>query len=232
MMKSVSTGTAVLAAVGTLAVASSAYGQIVNRTFQLFNHDAGSEAPPDYGLRLDGLLTGDTSDSTTFSFETAVVLLNVATNTSTGDITITIQGTVFGGVDGGTEYIDPQNYEISFVYTEGVEEFQGGWRVVGQNNSGNTGTLTLEGSTDDNDLLTITDSDANAFLFTPTGNTDNEGNTIFYGRGWLTSNSDGSAVSGVQDWKFFGVETDPIPTPGSAALIALAGVMVGTRRRR
>lgn len=38
-------------------------------TYNLHNHPDGSANPPAYGLRLDGLLTGNTNEEYTFDFD-------------------------------------------------------------------------------------------------------------------------------------------------------------------
>ncbi len=48
----------------------------------------------------------------------------------------------------------------------------------------------------------------------------------FVGRGWVTYDSDGTNVSGVQDWIFIS------PEPSSLALICIGGATLFARRRR
>lgn len=84
-------------------------------TFQLCNHPGGNASPPPYGLRLDGLLTGNPRDIYTFDFEYkgAEVFLDY---TSTGEIHI--YGKAFGGQKEGKNYKQGTTdyWDIDFTY--------------------------------------------------------------------------------------------------------------------
>ncbi|MEN0021254.1 MAG: hypothetical protein AAF747_10260 [Planctomycetota bacterium] len=156
------------AAVAAAFVASSTNAQVISR-FELSDHPDGNQNPPPYGLRLDGLFGGGV---TTFSFDPFNVILTVTDSTGIGGgITIDINGRVFGGeVDGNGGWSDPQTYRIDFSYTTNVVAQDGGWKVAGVDNTGNTGTLSLAPTrANSTDLFTITDNDNNAFLFLPDG---------------------------------------------------------------
>ena len=204
----------------------------VIRIFSLTNHPDGNIAPPTYGLRLDGVLTGDISDRTTFSFdESGDVELTVTDATMDGGgITIEITGTVFGGVvdTANDVYMNPMQYTIDFTYEANVIDSGGGWKVTGIDNTSNIGTLTKVGSNDPDDLFTIVDDDNNSFLFKPDGHRLSGDSSTWVGRGWLTTNLNGNNVSGTQDWLFVGQE---IPEPGTLALLGLGATMLIRRRK-
>ena len=84
-------------------------GATILTQWNLFDHPDGGEAPPTYGLRLDGLLNGKSSDEWTFSFQnkpgdgrnTSPVGTSTVTMTlfeQGGVQNININGTVFGGL--------------------------------------------------------------------------------------------------------------------------------------
>ena len=218
-----------MALVAGLAVASVASAGVTTQQFLLSDHPDGSAALPTYGLRLDGLV-GSGVNSFTFNQFNDVVL----TVTDDGSmITIDIEGTIFGGQhDGMGGYVGGGNaYAIDFTYAVNVEENAGGWRVLGSGNTQNTGTLTLLGSMDPTDIFTITDNNNNAFIFAPDGHRLAGDNSSFVGRGWLTTNDNGSNTSGTQDW-LFTAEEMIVPAPGSIALAGLGSVFAFGRRRR
>src|SRR6056297_4288655 len=65
--------------------------------YDLSNHPDSAMAPPPYGLRLDGLLTGDSNDEYTFDFENASSAMSMIWDK--GADTLTISGTAYGGED-------------------------------------------------------------------------------------------------------------------------------------
>ncbi|MGK7897958.1 MAG: Ig-like domain-containing protein, partial [Xenococcus sp. (in: cyanobacteria)] len=68
-------------------------------TYQLHNHPDGNAASPFYGLRLDGLLTGNADDIVTFDFENAQSDMRIAIQNNQ----IRIFGVAYGGADIGDE---------------------------------------------------------------------------------------------------------------------------------
>ncbi len=192
--------------------------------FNLGNHPDGNAAPPAYGLRLDGMM----GSGTTVVFSFVDVQLTVTDSTMDGgDITMRIHGLVEGGEVSAGTFADPEMYNLDFSYLANVEEFSGGWRVVGVNNVLNVGSLApLVG--DPEDVFTVTDNDDNAFIFAPDGHRLAGDNSSWVGRGWLTTELGGGNSPGTQDWLFVG---SPVPAPGSAALLALGGLAAIKRRR-
>ncbi len=213
-----------LCAAGVLcALAATANATPVISTFSLDNHPDGNAAPPAYGLRMDGMMGA----ITVFSF--IDVQLTVTDNTMNGgDISMSISGLVEGGEVVGGVFADPELYNLNFNYISNVEEFNGGWRVLGVNNALNTGSITpING--DAEDVFPVVDNDNNAFIFAPDGHRLDNDNTSWVGQGWLTTNQNGQDSPGTQDWLFTGTL---IPAPGSAALLALGGIAAARRRQR
>ena len=177
--------------------------------YQLGNHPDGNAASPEYGLRLDGILTGNPDDIVTFDFEhpDADVKIQVAGSQ------VRIFGTAFGGIDLGESY-DPHNsglWQIDFTYNN-VEGLQGDDDVIVDraNAGGNTGTIKqLFG-----DQLTfdLNDYAGNKAISFQLGNeADDQGHRGFNGIsgwGWLNhSNFDGYAAA--SDW-LFTVNPEPL----------------------
>ena len=113
-------------------------------TFELKNHPDGGARPPLYGMRLDGLITGTSSEVWTFSFEPDTCAASGAgcsggqTAQALGDAdsseigmtmtfngtSLTIEGVVFGGKNSGSGY-DSGNaslWDVSFTYDFNVHE--------------------------------------------------------------------------------------------------------------
>jgi MYXO-CTERM domain-containing protein len=215
-----------------LAAATCTAGAGESRFFQLGNHPDGAQNPPPYGLRMDGLFGGGV---TSFDFDTNDgVFLTVTDDTMNGGgVSIEIAGSVFGGeIDGNGGYTDGgQFYDINFVYTASVQITSNGWKVVGTDNTSNTGSIALAGSNNPADIFTITDNNNNAFLFQADGHRLAGDSDSWVGRGWLTTNTDGTNVGNTQDWLFTAVETDGVPTPGTLGLAAIGGLVASRRRR-
>ncbi|MEM9082644.1 MAG: hypothetical protein AAGB34_03530 [Planctomycetota bacterium] len=188
------------------------------KVLNLDNHPDGSVSPPPYGLRLDNVLEPGVA-----TFEIQSGTLTVEDNA--GDLSIVIDVRLFGGtLDGNGGYTNGAFYDIVYSYTEGVEATATGWRVVGEH-AVNGGTLIEDGG--DNTQVVLGSKAANGVVFyiQADGHRLSGDNTTWVGRGWVTP-----PAAGFQDWLFTGVDTG-IPTPGSAALIGVAG-LVAVRRKR
>lgn len=101
-----------VAAIGFFALAS--ISQAVSYgSYTLDNHPDGNQAPPNYGLRLDGLLGGSsvlTFDVTNRGMGNGLAL----SYTSSG---IHISGSIWGGVDTGSSWSNPQLWTFNFNYS-------------------------------------------------------------------------------------------------------------------
>ena len=88
--------------------------------FRLHSHPDGGARPPLYGLRLDGLSTGNTNDIFTFDFDYGTSEMFLDYDGST----IHIYGTAYGGLNSGSGYAAPGAdvgyFDIDFTYTTNV----------------------------------------------------------------------------------------------------------------
>lgn len=145
-----------------------------------------------------------------------------------GDLSINIQGTLWGGVVSGGSYVSAEAYTIDMTYSVGVADNFGGWVVTGFD-AANMGVLTRVSDNMAWDLFAMTEPSNNAFLFRPDGYRLDMDDDTWVGRGWITDQSDGTdPLNGARDWIFQATE---VPAPGTAVL-ALSGVLAMSRRRR
>ncbi|MEZ6241886.1 MAG: hypothetical protein R3B57_02485 [Phycisphaerales bacterium] len=216
-----------LSAIGALAAialgAGAANADVVAQ-FQMHDHPDGDVNPPPYGLRVDNLF--DAGRINTFSidhFGDSIITIN----DDGGNLSIHMEGTLYGGRDGGEMPVTPEAYTYAFDFIEGVEAYNGGWRVVGTPDA-NGGFLdqvngdfyaTFGAKADDNGI---------SFIFAPDGHRLPGDDSSWVGRGWVMA--DGVQRTGyTQDWLF---TADVVPAPGTLALALGGGVLTMPRRRR
>ncbi len=197
--------------------------------YRLHNHPDGNVLPPPYGARFDELYNATGGhDVFTLDFDdpsSAVFLTYTAT-------TISITGSAKGGRDiGGGYAADAYNgmYTLSFTYSLGVTGVPGDDDVwVDTTNHANTGTI----STPLGHVIDLVDERGSFDYSLRLGDEDNDlghrGFAGLSGWGWLSYATPGG-IHHVEstDWLF----TIEIPTPASAALLGLAGVIASRRRR-
>lgn len=221
-----------LAAGAVLACAGGATaGVSVVAEFAIHDHPNGGLFPPPYALRLDDIF-GDyqaTYSAATFSDATLTVLQD-----GSGAFMIDIAGTFHGGEDNGAAWLNPYDVSVSMRYDANVVATADGWQVNGFTTL-NSGTFTRLDTNDSVTLYGMESMNANdgplgsTFVFAADGWRIAGDDTTWVGRGWLTSNDDGSAVSArAQDWFF---TATVIPSPSAMALLGMGG-LVATRRRR
>jgi len=208
--------------------------------YQLNSHRDGSARPPLYGLRLDGLGTGDQNDIYTFDFNgpgAAMFMdLDVANNS------IRIFGTAFGGLDVGNTYDNIANgqvglWNIDFTYTSGIQVLGDGEIIAGPMNAANNGSITpivdathfTSGVFSGGNAIPLVDY--NGAVNDPTFHIDFGHRTpgdVISGWGWVNHGSYPHQYD--SDWLF---EVGPrVPVPGAVYLAALGIGFVGARSRR
>lgn len=113
--------TAALFALPLVAAAPQAKAANIVETWDLFSHPDGNQAPPVYGLRLDGLFTGNSGDVWTFEFEDGSGNSTISMNRF-DDGSVQIKGTVFGGRQSGAGYQagNVGNWLVDFTFRDSV----------------------------------------------------------------------------------------------------------------
>lgn len=221
-------------------------------TYNLASHPDGNAEPPAYGLRLDELfdVTGG-HDVWSFDFDDAQSNMTLVYDDggtpgdgALGDDTVRIFGTVFGGLDTGTEYGDPTRrglWDVDFSYTTNLQSAGAGGVdvMVNPDSPSNNGSITplfaVGGDAGTNGVpIALVDEDGGkgfSFKFNNTddhrlGGTGLSGPDTFVGWGWL--NYGGESHVAASDWLFIAT----VPEPGTSTLLGAALAAVLSRRRR
>ncbi|MEL6363554.1 MAG: PEP-CTERM sorting domain-containing protein [Pseudomonadota bacterium] len=223
--------------------------------FNLGSHPDGSENPPAYGLRLDGIenfATGNGGSSATWTFDFDCVGCSVTGLYDDADDSFTISGLAFGGKDSGASYAGGGGFvTLDFVYTNvGGNPLTGEFSING---------LTPKSSTSQGSG-SISFIDANQSIGAGTtigllGYTDKNGNLVNFlnnqhrledecdgapdpafcdspvGEGWLALVNDAGEVyhTTAQDWLFV---STPVSEPGVIGLFGLGLLGLGFAARR
>ena len=207
--------------------------------YELHNHPYGAAAAPYYGLRLDGLVTGNASDIFTFDFDAPGASMWM--DYSIGQIHI--HGTAYGGKDVGTEYdSDAKLWDINFLYDTGLTAvkrdrhhgYQDLWTKTALPSLGNVGTISSTDGT-----FNLSDySGGKGFTFrlgdTNNGATGRRGYQGISGWGWLNHCNEDVGTScethlSASDWLF---TAQRVPEPGTLALFGIGATLMLIRRRR
>lgn len=211
-------------------------------TFRLSDHPDGAMRPPTYGLRLDGLVGGDSNDEFTFTFNHSEAELYLTLDQDAS--TVRIYGTVYGGRDSGSSY-DPGlvgTWEVDFLYDTSLAVSAGG---DGKTNditvlpgAGNTGTLTFlsgAGLSPGTQFNLVDEAGSNAFSFKFN---DEENHRYagapagtFVGWGWLNHAPAPETPQGHiydSDWLFTGTQ---VPEPASCLIWSTLAVLGAFRYR-
>ena len=212
-------------------------------SFQLHDHPDGAAALPTYGLRLDGLLDGVESTTTTFSFDATDAYMVLTYDTVT-DI-LKISGLARGGPEAGlTDHNSSDLWKIDFTYTGIIgpdAAFGGGdntidlraYNVAPDTIGSGTGTIARVsgGPAISFDLVDYNSkTDAETFKFASDGHRLDGDSTSLVGEGWL--NHSGTDINNhfvASDWLF---TASVIPEPGVIAGLGIAVLGLGYRRFR
>lgn len=203
--------------------------------YSLSNHPDGTALPPPYGLRLDGLLTGDTNEIYTFDFDDPQSSMFLDYDGAE----LHIYGSALGGQDaGGGGYIagTVAVWDIDFTYTVGVSQpgSDGGLSDVFVNaDNSNFGTISSSlGAFELEDQSDNGNSTGLAFRFGDEGGGGHRGFNGISGWGWLNHGSDCIAGSCSHiydsDWLF---TATLVPVPAAVWLFGSALGLLGWVRR-
>jgi len=181
-------------------------------TYHLDNHPDGNAGPPLYGLRLDGLL--GSGGIFTFEFTSMTLVWDGAGN-------LTIEGTVFGGLNAGIGYADPEEWKVTFTYSDVVQ--------CGSGLCADTGDGSISGSAGIFDLVAYAGSYDHAFYL----DYDHRGFDGLSGWGWLNHCNDKAETFcnnhiSASDWLF----TVSVPEPGTLLLLGSGLTLMALQRRR
>lgn len=227
------------ACIGLLALSSAAQAGIAPilapGTYPLANHPDGNAAQPYYGLRTDGLRTGNASHIYTFDFEApGAAMFTDITDTGGGNYSIRIYGTAFGGRDIGGTYdaVESGLVSIDFTYATATQVPGDDDLWVTGPDMTHTGTITFISGALSGEAYNLVDKSNGTYSFRM-GDENNDaghrGHDGVSGWGWMNHGPVGGAMGGhldATDWLF-----TVVPTPGSAALLGMAGLVTSRRRR-
>ena len=205
-------------------------------TYNMHNHPDGSAADPLYGLRLDGLLTGNTNEIYTFDFDHTSSAMTLTYDGSS----VVIDGVAYGGQDAGAAgYVAGTTaiWNIHFEYHVGLSQpgTDGGLSdVFVDADFANFGSLSSGlGS------FELTDKSDNSGLSFRLGDINGAGHRGYdgiSGFGWLrhgddcTSETPSCANIPYSDWLF---TVTPVPVPAAFWLFGSAILgLVGVKRRK
>jgi hypothetical protein len=219
---------------------SSQASAIAIGTYSMHNHPDGNQAPPLYGLRLDGLLTGNSNEEYTFDFDNALSNMTLTWDGSS----IVIDGQAFGGEDDNTTpggaYVAGTTavWDIYFEYTGVITSVANGGEVDLQVHADNMnfgslssafGTFSLEDQSDDDTITGL------SFQLGDENGAGHRGFDGISGWGWLNHGQDCERNDCTHiyssDWLF---TVTPVPVPAAVWLFGsgLIGLVAVGRRRK
>ncbi len=192
-----------------------------NQKLRLHNHPDGNAAPPGYGLRLDGLVTGDSGDVYTFDFDDPRSSMYLHYDDVAGSIEI--EGSTWGGLDVGTTYAGGgELWNVHFEYASVVD--YGSYLEVAPG-GGNMGYIENALSGDHYDLIDFAGKHSYSFRIKLAHRGAGPA-----GLGWMNHETGGLDTHlYASDWLF--VVGKPVPEPTAAVLFG-AGCLVFARAAR
>ncbi len=216
-------------------------------TYKLANHPDGGAASPYYGLRLDGLIGGNSSDTFTFDFDDASSDMKLDYDGSS----IRIYGTAFGGRDIGSSYAIGSTaiWTIDFTYSVGVSQpgGEGGLDDVTVTGTGGTCCNNFGSISSSFGTWGLTDQSNRKGLFFQMGDEGGVGHRGYdgiSGWGWMNhywtgslnpddNNTDPARHLYSSDWLFTMEKVAVIPEPSVWLLFALglAGLTFVRKKR-
>ena len=205
----------------------------------LSSHPGGNQAPPAYGLRLDGLLTGDSSDVYTFDFDHSQSDMKLFWDEDAN--TIQISGQSWGGLDAGSVYEDARVFTIDFTYRNVMDQESHDRLQVNPaasdadhaalyNYGLSSGTITDTRTNTTYDLVDFAGNHGYTFRCV-----DEHRGAERSCYGWVNhSNAPGGLNQHLyaSDWLFTVDEVAPVPEPSAALLFGLGCVVAGNTVRR
>ncbi len=195
--------------------------------FDLFNSVEGNTAPPHYGLRLDGLYSGSSSDIYTFSFVDVGMTVDSVANTAV------LGGTLLGGTESDGEARDT-DWGFTFTYTDlDVDATDGSWEFI-NGTSGGSGSIWNELG---HSFLLLEWMGSDGFGPKNDGGPCRPGDGPWCGNGWLNhSITPNNPTNGWEnthlnssDFLYTGA---PVTEPSVLALFAAGLIGLGAVRRR
>lgn len=207
------------ASISTLAV-NPAHAFSIGK-YRVNNHPDGNAAPPAYCLRLDGLVSGNSSDIYTFNCENSQSEVFLEYDGSS----VTISGKVFGGLDVGSSYDNPVVWDLDFTYNNVTTNGDG--LVVWGDGQGQGNISSTVGSYDLFDYKGVHDY---SFKI----DTDHRGEEGYSGWGWLNHADEGTLREDAthlyaSDWLF---TVEKVPEPSAVLGLAFIAGFAALKRRQ
>lgn len=190
---------------------------------------AGNQAPPDYGLRLDGFFTGNASDEVTFSFDN--VLFNVYDD-GTARLFGTVSVAEFNNSGGPGAYSSTWTLDVAFQSDTGINPNYDYYII--DPSAGVELRNQADPTNDYAEFVSYPNADGAYFQV---GAGANGKNSLFGASGWVNyahtspSGNYGSTSTHIVSSDFL-MNLTVVPEPISSTLFIVGGVVLGVRRYR
>jgi len=188
---------------------------------------AGNQAPPDYGLRLDGFFTGNANDEVTFSFDN--VLFNVYDD-GTARLFGTISVAEFNNTGGPGAFSSVWTLDVAFNSTTGSNPSYDYYII-----NPSAGVELRNQADPTNDYAEFVSFPNGSGSYFQVGTGANEKNSNFGAAGWVNyahttpSGTIGSTSSHMVSSDFL-MDLTVVPEPVSSTLFVVGGALFGIRR--